>query len=273
MLSLKFMGGLLGVVAMAVVIIFADPFGPPGSADDMVYVPAGKAILGGSKHSQMPGPKAHYVQDYWIDRYEVSNENYAKFTSDTGYEQPLFYDDSDFNQPGQPVTGITRFDAERYCAWAGKRLPTEHEWEKAARGVDGQLYPWGNEADLNRAYLNADAPMNVTAMDQDVSPYGVMGMAGNVSEWVDEMFVGGASCENPGTAIQISAEAKAFLGEDKLKFKAYIRGNNIQGLPHMTELAHHLWDDPNTYAEFVGFRCARDPLSQEAAVYTNRSRL
>lgn len=255
---------------MLIFAMSADPF---GSSEDMVYVPAGEAILGGDKHSQMPGPKTHYVQAYWIDRFEVTNADYQKFTFSTGYDQPLFFDDTEFNHPEQPVTGVSRIDAGNYCAWAEKRLPTEQEWEKAARGTDGRLFPWGNEADLSRAHLNAATPINVTAQVQDISPYGVVGMAGNVSEWVEEIFIGGASCENPGVALKKNAKAETFLGGDKLKFKAYIRGNNIQGLPHMTELAHHLWDYPDTFAEFVGFRCARDPASTQAELHINRSRL
>lgn len=240
---------------------------------DMVFIPAGEAILGGKNFAQMPGPALRYVEAYWIDRYEVTNVDYATYTTDTERDQPLFFDDPAYNQPGQPVTGVTRFDAESYCDWAGKRLPTEREWEKAARGTDGRLYPWGNEEDFSRAHLDADAPIVVTDQPQDISPYGVVGMAGNVSEWVDEMFIGGPSCLNPDATVQIKPDtpvAPVALGEDDLHFKAYIRGNNIQGLPHMTKLAHHLWDYPDTLAEFVGFRCAQDApqdaISEQAAL-------
>lgn len=241
-----------------------------GTADDgMVLIPAGEAVLGGEKFAQMPGPARRYLPDYWIDRYEVTNADYHEFTTATAHQAPLFADDPAFNQSDQPVTGVTRFDAEAFCLWAGKRLPTEREWEKAARGVDGRLYPWGNEEDPSRAHLDAAAPIAVSDQVRDVSPYGVIGMAGNVSEWVEEMFVGGPSCQNPDAAIKINARPITAGGET-LKFKAYIRGNNIQGLPHMTRLAHHLWDYPDTMAEFVGFRCARDSFEEKSALYQAR---
>lgn len=262
MISRKhFMAVLGGAVFTSSVAAYAVT-SPPTAKSDMVFVAAGDAILGGDQFAQMPGPTARYVNAYWIDRFEVTNAEYSVFTKDVGGDQPVFADDPDYNQPAQPVTGVSRFDAEAYCTWANKRLPTEREWEKAARGTDGRLYPWGNTEDSSRAHLNADAPIAVTNQPYDVSPYGVVGMAGNVSEWVDEMFVGGPSCLNPGAAIHTSTPA----GYEELKFKAYIRGNNIQGLPHMTKLAHHLWDYPDTIAEFVGFRCARDAKSEQAAL-------
>jgi len=254
------LGGLFAASAIALGVALSEP----AKNSDMVFVAAGEAVLGGNNFAEMPGPARHYVKSYWIDRYEVTNAAYEVFVADTHGEPPLFSDDPLYSKPDQPVTGVTRFDAEDYCVWRGKRLPTEFEWEKAARGTDGRLYPWGNEEDMSRAILGGSAPAAVTDQPHDISPYGVVGMAGNVSEWVQEMFVGGPSCLNPDSvAIQTSTQA---LTKGDLKFKAYIRGNNFQGLPHMTKLAHHLWDYPDTLAEFVGFRCARDAKSEQAAL-------
>jgi len=215
----------------------------------MVLVPAGPAVLGGVGHASMAGPATHDVAAFRIDRTEVSNAEYGRFVAATGHAEPVFSDDPEFNAPEQPVTGVTWDDARAYCQWAGKRLPSEVEWEKAARGTDGREYPWGDEEPGSRAYLAGEVPEPVDARPGDVSPYGVLGMAGNVSEWVDDSRVAFGVCEGgPVIAQSVGSE---------LTFRAYIKGNNWSGLPHMTKAHHRLWDYTDTVAEFIGFRCAQ----------------
>jgi len=223
----------------------ADAEAPGG---DMVLIPAGPAILGGVGHSTMPGPMRVDVPTFWVDRFEVTNVQYRAFVAASGHEPALFDDDPALNAPDQPVTGVTWADAAAYCRWAGKRLPSEVEWEKAARGTDGRIYPWGSSKDLTRAHLSGEAPVSVTAFPGDVSPYGVRGMAGNVSEWVGDQFLGGGFCGHAAGRVNTTAAPSP---------RAYIRGASWAALPHMAKSYHHLWDYPDAVAEFVGFRCVR----------------
>lgn len=256
-----------------------------GSGTDMVTIPAGPAILGGENSLGMEGPRSREVASFEIDRFEVTNSNYAEFVKATGAAPPAFFDDEEFNAPDQPVTGVQWAQAVAYCHWRGKRLPTEVEWEKAARGADGRLFPWGNGFDARLAHLTGNAPVAVTADAGDVSPYGVRAMAGNVSEWVaDTRIAEGGVCGAPHVhgaaapsepedpALAYFARLSALQGQtialcrnpdlparfNPVEPCAFIKGNSFAGLPHMTRLDNRMWDYTNSYAEFVGFRCARD---------------
>ena len=137
-----------------------------------------------------------YLDAYYIDKYEVTNAQYGEFMKATERSAPEFWNNSRFNQPDQPVVGVTWHDAEAYCKWAGKRLPTEAEWEKAARGTDGRQFPWGNEAptceyavmDDGGNGCGKDKPWPVGSKPKGVSPYGVHDMVGNVWEWVNDWY-------------------------------------------------------------------------------------
>lgn len=249
----------------------------------MVFVPAGEATLGYVYYTGLYGPMPYFVDDFWLDRFEVTNAAYAMFVTATSHAPAAFANEDDLNQKEQPVTGVLHADAIAYCDWAGKRLPTEVEWEKAARGVDGQLYPWGNQADLIRAHISGVAPVAVAKHSGDLSPYGARGMAGNVSEWVSDVRMakagrcidGGAdSRKQTPEMMQILTELKAMNGGVLPEMClppvldpnpdiagepcAYIKGNSWNGRDHMTVASNRMWDYTNAYAEFVGFRCAKD---------------
>ncbi len=152
----------------------------------MVLVPEGEFTFG-SDHNK----KLLSLDSFYMDKFEVSVRLYAKFLQDTGRSQPRDWPQqlAIVNSGDRPVVGITWNDADAYCRHYGKRLPTEQEWEKAARGNDGRKYPWGNDEPTDRHAL-FNAKWNgygtlavVESHDAGRSPYGIYNMAGNVWEW------------------------------------------------------------------------------------------
>lgn len=180
------------------------PAKTPTGRDDsiMMLVPEGPFIYGIKKEDRnrilkaLSTPKFDIFDDefeeqkkdlppYHIDKFEVTNQKFKRFVAETNHRKPRFWTSKVLNQPNQPVVGIGWADAETYCKWAGKRLPTEEEWEKAARGTDGRIWPWGNKPSANKYNGRAqgyNAPIDVGSFESGASPYGVMDMAGNVYE-------------------------------------------------------------------------------------------
>jgi iron(II)-dependent oxidoreductase len=172
----------------------------------MVVVPAGEFLMGSDpQKDRAAGPQElpqHrvYLDTFKIDRYEVSNVEYLRFVLGMGMEWPKFWRGRPFPEKNalHPVINVSWYEAGAYCRWVGKRLPTEAEWEKAARGVDGRIFPWGDEPagwiKSNIAHPGSKRgfkypPLaNINRYDKGVSPYGVHQMAGNVSEWVSDWF-------------------------------------------------------------------------------------
>jgi formylglycine-generating enzyme required for sulfatase activity len=183
---------------------------------NMVLVPAGEALIGlapGEPGSDRNPLRKVYLNAFYIDKYEVTNEQYHKCVAAGACKDPSLITDYPpaFFDAGKkwyrmetmknyPVVGITWRQAGIYCEWAGKRLPLGTEWEKAARGMDGRKYPWGNEWDGTRANWNDGGKIDgymklapVGSFPRGASPCGAMDMAGNVREWVDEAVVRGGS--------------------------------------------------------------------------------
>ncbi len=169
--------------------------------EEMVFIPGGNAIIGSNLGEMFEAPeKTVYVQSFYIDKYEVTNAQYKRFVDATKREAPRNAINSDYTiwQNGtfpeelanHPVVNVTWYDAKAYCEWVGKRLPTAIEWEKAARGPYGNIYPWGNEffhgyANLYTkgvSYKNRQT-VPVGSFEKSKSYYGVYDMAGNVWEW------------------------------------------------------------------------------------------
>ena len=157
---------------------------------EMIPIPAGEFVMGSNKGENDDKP-AHtvHLDAYEIGKYPVTVAQYRKFCTATGREMPDAPDWAWEND--HPMVYVTWFDAEAYCRWAGGRLPTEAEWEKAARGTDGRTYPWGDTWDKNKCanrQLGLTSTVRVGSYPAGASPYGCMDMAGNVWEWCADWY-------------------------------------------------------------------------------------
>ena len=167
--------------------------------NEMVLIPAGEFIMGTDNRLSDEGPQ-HKVSlaDFYIDIYEVTNLQYKKFNDATNRRSPTHFRNRTFpeGKADHPITYVTWNDADAYCQWAGKRLPTDEEWEKAARGNDGRWYPWGDEF----ASKKANTPLRwkeigsfgdttpVGSFEEGKSPYGLYDISGNVWEWTASWY-------------------------------------------------------------------------------------
>lgn len=157
---------------------------------EMILIPAGEFIMGSDDGEENEKPvHAVYLDSYEIGKYPVTVAQYRKFCEATGRRMPNapHWDWKDEH----PIRDVTWDDAEAYCKWAGGRLPTEAEWEKAARGTDGRTYPWGDTWDKNKCAnqdLNLTSTVSVGSYPAGASPYGCMDMAGNEWEWCADWY-------------------------------------------------------------------------------------
>jgi len=255
----------------------------------MVFIPAGEFTMGSTPEQvqsylknfdgvpfdafQAEIPKRQIALDaYYIDQYEVSNRLYRRFIETTGRTAPQFWEDERFQQPDHPVLGVTWYDADAYCKWAGKRLPTEAEWEKAARGPQGYSYPWGNSWDSKRtntaSYWAGQSfpsitkwaewmqtaldrgkagPVEIGKFSSGISPYGVHDMAGNVSEWVFDWYT---PYESQSTLIRNPK------GADSGAMKVH-RGGSWSVSSIFARSAYRARENPERGSPYIGMRCAK----------------
>jgi sulfatase modifying factor 1 len=168
----------------------------------MTVIPSGTFLMGspeGKGRVDEQPQRSVYLDAFAIDQVEVSNDRYMVFVQTTGHRNPPHpYETGLLTSAARiehlPVVQVTWYDAKAYCAWAKKRLPTEAEWEKAARGTDGRRFPWGNDdptpsrANFDREWDGDKTLAPVGSLSEGASPYGVKDMAGNAREWVQDWY-------------------------------------------------------------------------------------
>ena len=269
----------LGALVLAGGLVMAGP-GDVGGASEApcgaaVRVPAGDFVMGSDETEPGVAPDEQprhrvYLDAYEIDTYEVANRCFAAFVAGGGYEaaahwratgwawqgregvtRPALWDDPAWRAPALPVVGVSWFEADAYCRWRGRRLPTEAEWEKAARGGDGRRYPWGQEWGPGRA--NGDVVAGrltpVGGYPGGVSPYGAHDMAGNVWEWVQDRYGRDYYRESPASNPSGPADGASRV----------LRGGSWNFPPRQLRSAARTHLPPETRLRYLGFRCAASP--------------
>lgn len=234
--------------------------GTPAQAQKMptVLVPAGEFTMGGDggEFDEKPAHRV-YLDAFSMDKYEVTVGMYAAFLKAIGAEAPPDWSTMNESQhQRRPVVNVDWADAATYCKWAGKRLPTEAEWEKAARGTDGRTYPWGNDsptrlhATFGKSGWNDHAALApVGTLADGKSPYGIYDMAGNVSEWVSDWY-DYSYYENSPSQNPKGPES----GESKV-----VRGGSWYDGPGHLRSALRGYLEPAFRDDNYGFRCAKTP--------------
>ena len=227
----------------------------------MVLVPVGEFVMG-TNDINMPGSNpAHtvHLDSFYIDTYEVTNLQYATFLKATGRREPKYRRKVILRKPDhRPAVFVSWYDAQAYCEYYDKRLPTEAEWEKAARATDGRKYPWGNEAPTER-HVNVgpvdeniyhNLPGRVGSYEAGKSPYGVYDMAGNVGEWVYDWawrnYDQDGSQNNPKGPSQ---------GEGKMLRGAFFNSDDIRAYSARSD--DRFVCPPTLRGDWLGFRCAQ----------------
>jgi rhamnose transport system permease protein len=223
---------------------------------DMVEVPAGPFIMGDDGGDPKEAP-AHEVNlpTFYIDTFETTNANFAAFVKATGYQtdaekagaKQTWQTYAVAGKENHPVVKVTFNDAQAFCAWMGRRLPTEAEWEKAARGTDQREFPWGDLWDTTRANVKLSGLRGTTAVGSfasGASPYGAEDMSGNVAEWTSSPFVAypGSTYQDP----QYTPDARVIRGGGWFDEQNQVRTTSRNG------------GFINTANDDLGFRCASD---------------
>jgi len=236
-----------------------DTWTRPADGMVMVYVPAGEFLTGsGDADSQAFNNEklqhTVYLDGYWIDRTEVTNAQYRKCVEAGACQEPGCWGVETLDAPDQPVVCVSWDDALAYAAWAGGRLPTEAEWEKAARGTDGRIYPWGNSAPNCGKANYSDCTRRPTVVGScpiGASPYGALDMAGNVWEWVADRY---------GAEYYARSPARNPQGPDAGDQRV-LRGGAFNNGDRLVRCAVRLWDYPGGRNWGRGFRlvAARAP--------------
>jgi len=246
-----------------------------GKWEEMTLVASGEFLMGSKEEDFIPEemPQHAVILDaFYIDRYEITNAQYWKFMdyimktgdhSKCSPSEPINkshlpgnsfrgYEYKYYNYPDYPVTRVDWYDAYAYAAWAGKRLPTEAEWEKAARGTDGRRFPWGNVWEIKFCNVGTDGnlPVSVGSFEDGNSVYGCYDMTGSVSEWCEDWY-------HP--EYYLGSPKKNPKGPVKGTGKRIIRGGSMfaQNV-YKLRCAVRMFGEPADRNKSVGFRCAKN---------------
>lgn len=225
----------------------------------MMLVPAGEFIMGSDRGDEDEAPIHRvYLNAFYIDKFEVTNARFAKYVEAIQSEPPWGFSDKDTPvvHADRPVRWVSWMDAMGYCLWVGKRLPTEAEWEKAARGTDERVYPWGNDppTPVHAVYgLKEGGAETVSVIGNHhmgQSPYGVQDLAGNLYEWVMDWYA-----EDFYSSF-INSPAINPRGPSEGTAKVQ-RGGSYINTPYRLRSSFRTKGDPTEQDPNVGFRCAQ----------------
>lgn len=248
-------GALIGVTAAA--DLPQETTGKDGAP--MVLVPAGEFWMGLPEGEGLDDEQPRhqvYLDSYYIDKFEVTAERYARFLEFTGWERPFNWSLVRLpDHAGRPVIGVSWGDADAYCRISGRRLPTEAEWEKAARGTNERKFPWGDTRPApSRAFygegsrFSYDVLKPVGSFPGGQGPYGAFDLAGNVSEWVQDWYDGEYYRDTP---------ERNPLGPKNGQYKI-ARGGSWSDMPvYLLSSSRTTKLPPSTRNAFIGFRCAQ----------------
>lgn len=246
------------------------PPAPAGDAlvppDGMVHIPAGEFLMGANRGLPLERPQVtSRTLDFFIDVREVTLADWLVCQKDGHCQAPLC--DQDPKTTDRPVTCVTRQGAAAYCAFVQKRLPTEEEWEKAARGTDARTYPWGEapptcERAVHEGCARQDRPEPAGLRPPGAGPYGTLDQAGNVWEWTGSARPAWNKDRDPrqllaGHAPPPDLEKPASQPGDKQVY--IIRGGSYLDPPLALRVSNRLLLVEDFYSRALGFRCAADP--------------
>jgi formylglycine-generating enzyme required for sulfatase activity len=229
----------------------------------MRLVPAGEFTMGSDGDDSNRNPAHHlHLEALYMDKYEITNAHYAGCVTagvcDPPHETRSYFRSSYYGDPQYdnfPVINVDWHMAQTYCGtWRGARLPTEAEWEKAARGTDGRTYPWGEGISCGQANYDGDPDYDLYCVGETTevghyesgqSPYGLYDMAGNVFEWVSSLNKAYPYNAADGREDLTSGDSRV------------IRGGSWSQDPHDLTAFYRSWSGPNLFENVIGFRCAR----------------
>lgn len=247
-----------GLRAPRVVVVEGRP------QPEMVLVPGGEYLIGSENGAENERPIRRVVAaSFYVDKYQVTNAQYLEFVQETGYSAPPRWRPNGTFWPEQadlPVTWVSWHDATAYAEWRGVRLPTETEWEIAARCSSAFVYPWGDSATVDNGPLANIAgkedgyefgPAPVDAFPNGASCWGVYNLAGNVWEWVADWYL-------PSAYQNFPEVGPATITTDSLYAQRVIRGGSwFDSLSH-ARASSRAGFEPSFRSDILGFRCARD---------------
>jgi len=274
---------VLGVVVVSLFLMQTKVSTSVGTEEieGMVYIPAGEFIMGSNEYSNEKPVHKVYLDAYYIDKYEITNAQFAQFLNERENQAEggftwLDIKDEDckirktsggFSPKSgyseHPVVEVSWYGAKAYCEWKGMRLPTEAEWEKAARGEDGKKYPWGNSWDKSKcnnwygpklsgmaSMYEGRGTLPVDSFSDGASPYGVQDMAGNVWEWVQDWY---------GENYYESSPRSNPQGPSSGEYRVLRGGSCFFKEPFFFRASYRDGSNPGRRYFGSGFRCAGAP--------------